>query len=373
MGSASRIWWVRISAVLLLVAALSATLSAWASPGAFAAPLRADRGALSLLDPTSTATSDSSASTPTVIASATPSGTATLPALGADVTAPTPPAITAAAAELYDATSGKTLLTLSSDKSVPMASTTKIMTAVVALTYGKLDQMITVGPDAYAIEFDGTSVAGLRLGEKLSLQELLYCLMLPSGDDAAIAIADGVAGSQTHFVALMNLEAGLLGLSHTHYANAHGLDATGHYTSASDLVRLTEFAMQSPMFAQVAETPSKTLPATATHHKFELVNTNELLRSEPFAYDGAIGIKTGYTGGAGYCLVFMAKRSAGTLIGVVLGEPTYNGRFTDATALLNWGYQLLAPTTTVTPGATPSVTPSVTPSGAPTTTATVAP
>ncbi len=372
MGSASRLWWVRIAAVLMVVVMLSAALSVWAPLGMFAAPSHAARVALSPLDLTPTATGDASAAS-TPIASAATTSTGTLPTLGPGLTGPTPPPLSATAAALYDATTGTTLLTLSPDKSVPMASTTKIMTAVVALTYGQLDQMITVGPDAYAIENDGTSVAGLRLGEKLSLQELLYCLMLPSGDDAAIAIADGVAGSQAHFVALMNLEAGLLGLSHTHYANPHGLDALEHYTSASDLVRLTEFAMQSPTFAQVVQTPSITLLATATHHQLELVNTNELLRTERFAYDGAIGIKTGYTGGAGYCLVFMAKRSTGTLIGVVLGEPAYDGRFTDATALLNWGYQALSPTPTVTPGTTPGVTPSASPSGAPTGTATATP
>ena len=278
----------------------------------------------------------------------------------------TPPAPTLSAkeAELYDVTTGQPLLTLNSDTSMPMASTTKIMTAVVALTYGKLNQTITVGADAYNIEFDGTSIAGLRLGEKLTLQELLYCLMLPSGDDAAIAIADGVAGSQSHFVALMNLEAALLGLSHTHYANPHGLDQTGHYTSASDLVKLTAYAMESPTFARVVETPSKTLPATATHHTFHLLNTNELLPTQPFAYSGAIGVKTGYTGGAGYCLVFMVKRPAGTLIGVVLGEPTYNGRFTDATKLLNWGYSVLSPTPTPTATVSPSASPSASPTGA---------
>jgi D-alanyl-D-alanine carboxypeptidase len=266
--------------------------------------------------------------------------------------------ISATSAELYNATSGKTLYSLSPDASLPMASTTKIMTAVVALTYGKLDQPITVGPDVVAIEDGGTSVAGLQLGETLSLRELLYCLMLPSGDDAAIAIADGIAGSQSSFVALMNLEAGLLGLSHTHYANPHGLDAPDHFTSVSDLVRLTEYAMKSPTFAQVVATPNMTLPATATHHEFKLVNTNELLQTEPFAYDGAIGIKTGFTGPAGYCLVFMAKRPSGVLIGAVLGDSTYDGRFTDATALLNWAYTALspAPTATATASASPSAT-----------------
>lgn len=271
-----------------------------------------------------------------------------------------PPALTARAAELYDVSTNTTLLALNADTEAPMASTTKIMTAVVALTYGSLDQPITVGADAVAIESQGTSVAGLRLGETLTLRELLYCLMLPSGDDAAVAIADGIGGSQSGFVALMNLEAGLLGLSHTHYANPHGLDQQGHYTSASDLVRLAAYAMGSPTFAHVVGTARITLPQTATHHLYILTNTDELLPGEPFAFDGAIGVKTGYTGGAGYCLVFEASRPAGVLIGVVMGEPVYTARFTDAATLLTWGYSQLAPAA-ATPAATPSVTPTVTP------------
>ena len=365
MGSVLRsqhAWWVRIIATLLLFAALGGALNVQGPQRVSAAPR----------DPTPTPLA-TDAATPTVTPSASPAVTPIVTTgIGAASAAP-PPGIAAAAAELYDQTTGKTLYALAPDVSLPMASTTKIMTAVVALTYGKLDQQITIGPDVVAIENGGTSVAGLRLGEKLSLRELLYCLMVPSGDDAAIAIADGIAGSQDKFVALMNLEAGLLGLSHTHYANPHGLDAPGHYTSVSDLVKLTAYAMSSPTFTQVVDTSSITLPATATHHEFQLVNTNELLANQPFAYDGAVGVKTGYTGGAGYCLVFMARRPSGVLIGALLGEPTYNGRFTDAAALMHWAYNsILAPATpgatstatataAATAGATPGATASTTP------------
>lgn len=306
--------------------------------------------------------------TPTVTASVTATASATATTTpGATATPQQPPAISALRAELFDASSGKTLYALNQDDSVPMASTTKIMTAVVALTYGRLDQRITVGQDVVAIEDGGTSVAGLRLGETMSLRNLLYCLMLPSGDDAAIAIADGVGGSQAGFVALMNVEAGLLGLSHTHYVNPHGLDQDGHYTSASDLVRLAAFAMTSPTFRQIVATPAMTIPANANHHTFDLVNTNELLPTQPFAYTGAIGVKTGFTGGAGYCLVFVAERSGVTLVGAVLGEPTYNGRFTDATALLDWGFAQTLPSgaSGATPTTPPSATPAATASAAP--------
>jgi D-alanyl-D-alanine carboxypeptidase len=138
------------------------------------------------------------------------------------------PALSATAYVLIDPTSGVVYLSHNARAELPMASTTKIMTALVALTFGSLDQRITVGADAAALEGGEASVAGLRAGDVLTLRELLYGLMLPSGDDAAVAIADGVAGSQDHFVTLMNTEAALLGLWHTHYADVHGLDAPGH-------------------------------------------------------------------------------------------------------------------------------------------------
>lgn len=344
VGSVTRSIWLRLAAALLLVGALFISLSAVPGVGAAAATRSHASGsyALAPLDGTPTVTI-------TATTAAAPTASPKTPAIGPDGPPPPAPQLSATAAELYNASTGKLMLAVAPNTSLPMASTTKIMTAVVALTYGRLDQQITISQDVVDIEGTGASIAGLRLGDTLSLRDLLYCLMLPSGDDAAIAIADGVAGSQANFVALMNLEAGLLGMSHTHYANAHGLDAADHYTSVSDLVRLTRYAMSSPTFAQVVDTASTTIAATASHHQYDLTNTNELLQSEAFAYDGAIGVKTGFTGPAGYCLVFAAKRSSGELIGVVLGEPTYNGRFTDAAALLNWGFETLAPTPTATP------------------------
>lgn len=338
-------------------------IAAWRAPRSLAIFL------LMFFGPVVVACASATGSSHSPLASAAQAAAPALPLTRA-VTPPAPPALTARAAELYDLTTGKTMLAINTDTELPMASTTKIMTAVVALTYGKLDQPISVGADAFAIEGQGTSVAGLRQGETLTLREMLYCLMLPSGDDAAVAIADGVGGSQAGFVALMNLEAGLLGLSHTHYANPHGLDQTGHFTSAGDLVRLATYAISSPTFAQIVRTPTMVLPATATHHKYTLTNTNELLPGEPYAYAGALGVKTGYTGGALYCLVFMATRPQGTLIGVVLGEPLYFERFTDPTALLNWGFAQLPtptpPTTTPSGATTPTLAPALTPALAPT-------
>ena len=163
---------------------------------------------------------------------------------------------------------------------------------------------------------------------------MLYGLLLPSGDDAAVAVAEGVAGSSDHFVALMNLEATILGLRNTHYVNANGLDADGHYTTAHDLATLTASAMKFPLFQQIVNTP------TYTYGRHVWTNTDELLSGQPYAYSGALGVKTGNTGNAGYCLVFAATRSQGTLVGVILGEKGYFDRFTDARKLLDWGFQI---------------------------------
>jgi D-alanyl-D-alanine carboxypeptidase len=211
-----------------------------------------------------------------------------------------------------------------------------MMTALVAITYGNLDQPITVGQDIAQLAGTGASLAYLQPGDVVTLRDLLYGLLLPSGDDAAIVIADGIAGSQAGFIYLMNDEARLLGLTHTHYANVHGLDATSHYSSALDLARLASFALRDPAFAAVVGTATYALPATATHQPYTWQNTNKLLF--PPAYPGVVGVKTGFTGNAGYCLVFAAQGPTGRLVGVVLGEPTEDSRFTDARVLLDWGF-----------------------------------
>jgi len=264
------------------------------------------------------------------MSTATPTATPTSSPL------PPAPSLTARAAYLLNPASGQVYLANNANAKLAMASTTKIMTAVVALTYGKLDQQITVGADAVALQNGIASVAGVQLGDKIALRDLLYGLLLPSGDDAAVVIADGIAGSQTRFVQLMNLEVFLLGLTSTHYANVHGLDAPGHYTTARDLATLAEFAMRFPAFRQVVGTTTYALPASATHTAYTWTTTNELLTDMP--YSGVTGIKTGFTGNAGECLAFAATRPAGNLIGVVLGEPDAQSRFTDATTLLNWGF-----------------------------------
>lgn len=248
-----------------------------------------------------------------------------------------PPTIAATAGYLFDPTTGQVLFSQDATAELAMASTTKIMTAMTAMTFGSLSQRITIGPDTVAMQNGIDSVAGLHLGDSLTLCELLYALLLPSGDDAAVAIAEGVAGTEARFVAEMNAEAALLGLWRTHYANPDGLDENGHYTTARDLAQLAAYAMQIPAFAQVVGTATYTLPQTTNHIAYTWNTTNYLLTSANY-YAGATGVKTGTTGNAGACLVFAAARNGHQLIGVVLNDPTDAGRFTDATALLDWGF-----------------------------------
>ncbi|HEX5441447.1 MAG TPA: D-alanyl-D-alanine carboxypeptidase family protein [Ktedonobacterales bacterium] len=249
------------------------------------------------------------------------------------------PKIYASSAYLMDPETGEVFYSNNALNEVPMASTTKIMTAIVAMTFGKPDQKITIGQDAVKEQNGENSVADLTRDDVLTLKDLLYALLLPSGDDAAVAIADGVAGSEASFVRMMNMEAALLGLDHTHYTNVHGLDAPGHYTTVGDLARIGRIAMRNfPLFAQIVKTPTYKV-STPLHGQYTWHTTNELL-TPSHEYEGTIGIKTGHTGNAGYCLVFAATRNGATLIGVLLGEQDQSGeqRFYDATALLNWGF-----------------------------------
>ncbi len=251
----------------------------------------------------------------------------------------TPPGLSAIASFLVDIDTGNILENVNGYKSLPMASTTKIMTALIAIQAGNLDQPVIVTQDELNQVPADASSASLVAGETFTLKQLLYGLMLPSGDDAALVIADDVGGTTDHFVTLMNLFAERLHLFQTHYDNPHGLNLASdqnHYTSASDLVRLTEYAMRIPLFAQIVHTQTYNLPATTQHTVHQWVNTNTLLST----YPGTLGVKTGSTDAAGFCLVFEATRAGHHLVGVVLNDPNEAQRNKDATTLLNWGFAL---------------------------------
>jgi serine-type D-Ala-D-Ala carboxypeptidase (penicillin-binding protein 5/6) len=219
------------------------------------------------------------------------------------------------------------------------------MTAVIAMQTASLDMLVTVHQDAVnEVNNNGGSSANLKVGEQLTLRDLLYGLLLPSGDDAAIAIADALGGSAQNFVHVMNLYAYRLRLFSTHFINPDGLtyyDANnqpipGHYSTAYDLARLAQYAMSLPLFAQIVGTLHYNLPASTTHGAHSWDNTNTLLKT----YSGLTGIKTGFTLEAGGCLVFSATRNGHHLLGVVLHSVPEDNRFRDAKLLLDWGFAL---------------------------------
>ena len=242
-----------------------------------------------------------------------------------------PPPLLASSAALLDVTTGRWLLLYNADVPRPQASTTKIMTALVALTYGRLDDQVRAPAGAVALGQETGSNMGLGVGETLSLRDLLYGLLLPSGNDAAVTIATHVGGSVAAFVSLMNHEAAALGLTHTHFVNPHGLDAPGQFASARDLVLLARRAMSNPLFRRIVATPSYTIAATAAHPAHALTNVNWFVRWFP----GADGVKPGSTGNAGLCQVLSAHRHGHWLLGALMNTPDLH---TDARDLMSYGF-----------------------------------
>lgn len=260
------------------------------------------------------------------------------------------PHISAKAFYLVDMDTGNVLANVNGNMTLPIASTTKIMTAILAIETGKPDQMVTVNQEAVDEVFlhDGSG-AGLQVGEEFPLKDMLYWLMLPSGNDAAVAIADTLGGgTQDNFVEHMNLLAYRLHLFQTHYTDPDGLnwrDNPDQYSSAADLTHLAMDGMQIPEFAQIVKTTNYSVPATAQHLAHKCINTDALLT----AFPGMLGIKTGHTDAAGWCLVFAAEHNGHRLIGTVLDSPSETQRDNDATALLDWGFSMpIAPSTAQT-------------------------
>jgi len=244
--------------------------------------------------------------------------------------APPAPVIKARSAVLVDLDSGKTLYQVDPQGRHAPASLTKVVTALVALDHLRLDQTVSVPVSINQLPWDSTRM-GLRPGERLTVRELLDGLFLNSGNDAAITLSEAAMPRAT-FVGLMNAKAATLGMADTHFANPIGLDDPAHYTSSADLARAsTELIRRFPDVAAIAATPSLTLPATATHHAYALYNLNELVRK----YPGATGLKTGWTGHAGGCLIATATRDGRHLMVVLLASPRI---FDEAAALLDYGF-----------------------------------
>ncbi len=224
-----------------------------------------------------------------------------LPAAPVRVGAGAPPAVNAASIAVVDEASGALLYGVDPHHELAPASLTKIFTALVALRYGNLQQTITAQFDPS--QLTDSTLMGIHPGETYTLEDLLAGLLLPSGNDAALAIANGIGGSETRFVGLMNAEATDLGLPDSHFVNPHGLDAPGHYSSAADLALAARYGMiHDPEFAKLVGRQSWTVHGTRS---FTMTNLNRFLRD----YPGADGVKIGYTDNAGHTIVASATRN----------------------------------------------------------------
>lgn len=241
-----------------------------------------------------------------------------------------PPSPPARAWILVDPRDGAVLAAHEPGRALPIASTTKLMTAYLALHDLPLRATI-VAPPYHPIP--GESLMGLRAGERVSVRSLLYGLLLPSGNDAAVTLAEGDSGSVSAFVTRMNETARRLGLEDTHYANPVGLDQPGNYSSARDLAHLTSRLRRDPLFRRIVDTPHAEVSGA---HPERVTNHNDLVHTTPWVN----GVKTGYTADAGYVLVGSGTRKGVTLVSVLLGAPSIEGRDDGTLDLLRYGFSL---------------------------------
>lgn len=242
-----------------------------------------------------------------------------------------PPILSAQGAVLMDAKTGQVLYDRNMNKQLAPASTTKIMTAIIAIESGRLDETTRVS--VHAASTAGSSLH-LYPGQNITLRELVTGLLLRSGNDAAVAIAEHLAGSVDAFVGIMNQKAGSIGALHTHFRNPHGLSAPNHVSTAFDLAWITRYALNNPTFAQIVgtkETQIEWLDRKGNSHDRNLRNTNKLL----WMLEDADGVKTGTTNAAGPCLVSSATRNNQKLIAVVLHD---HSRWYDSMMLLKHGF-----------------------------------
>ncbi len=242
-------------------------------------------------------------------------------------------AISARSAVVLDAASGRVLFEHNAHTKRGMASTTKIMTALCALEYGELEKTVTISNTASGVE--GSSMY-LAAGEKLKLSDLVYGLMLVSGNDAATAIAENVSGSVDKFAELMNKKATEIEAFDTSLTNPHGLSDDNHYTTAYDLAKITAYAMRNPLFSEIVSTKTKKLPQNEGGYPRTLVNHNKFLN----LYEGCIGVKTGFTKATGRCLVTAVEKNGMRLICVTLNDPDDWG---DHKTLYDDAYSVFSP------------------------------
>ena len=246
-------------------------------------------------------------------------------ALASPAAAAAPSGIDARAYLVVDGATGELIAGKEAGRSVPIASITKVMTALVALERSQLDEVATVQPDATTT---GGSVIGLRAGEQISVRDLVTAALIHSANDAAHALADHVGGDEERFVAMMNARAKQLGLRHTHFVRPDGLDAFGHYSSARDVTTLARVAMQRPFLRTTVRRHEASIAGGRSLYVW-----NDLLRTFP----GLIGVKTGHTSDAGWCQVAAAQGRGFTVYATLLGGPSRAERNEDLARLLRYG------------------------------------
>ncbi len=254
---------------------------------------------------------------------------------------PAAPELRAKYACVMDSSSGRILYGKESGTKAPMASTTKIMTAILVLESGRVNETVTASSHAASMP---KVHLGMRKGYQYRLKDLLYSLMLESHNDSAVAIAEHIAGSVQGFADKMNQKAAALGMKDTHFVTPNGLDADGHYSTAANMCRLAAYAIQNREFCALVQTKNHSFSTLDGKHRYSVSNKDAFLSF----YDGALGIKTGFTGKAGYCFVGAARRSNTILTSCVLAcgwPPNKSLKWTDTKKLMDFGFTNYTPLT----------------------------
>ena len=259
------------------------------------------------------------------------------------------PSIAAKGCVVYEYNSHELLYSKGADTRLYPASTTKIMTALLLLEYGHLTEVVTCSQPAISTVPAGSSIAGLKTGEEMSLYDLLICLLVPSGNDAANVIAEAVGGTIPDFIKLMNRRAKELGCTGTNFVNAHGYHDDEHYTTADDMLKITLAAMDYPVFVEICGMARASVPATNKARERSFNSTNFMIsntETSAYLYSFCTGGKTGSTSQAGNCFVGFAKKGDLYLVSVMLGSRTDYTRsgvrqirsFLDTEKLFDWGF-----------------------------------
>lgn len=253
-----------------------------------------------------------------------------------------PISVSAYAAILMDMDTGKVLFEKDADEQNHPASTTKVMTAYLCLKYGNIDDIVTVSGDAFSNLSTLASTGGLKVGEEMDVHRLLQCLLVVSASEAANVVGEYISGSHKEFVNLMNEEAAALGCENTHFANCHGLPNFDHMTTARDLATIARAAMQYDEFREIVGTAKTVMEATNKNREKTIISTNGILPGSSYPsyqYEHAIGIKTGHTSFAGYCLIAAAEKDGHTLLSVILGTGSRTSSFRQTVNLFEWGFE----------------------------------